>query len=210
MEKTKRVAIYARVSTADQTTENQMLDLRRFCAARGWTIIEEFIDHGISGAKEDRPALRRLMDSARRRKVDCVLVWRFDRFARSLSHLVNALREFRELHIDFASNQEGIDTTTSHGRMVFGILASLAEFERDLIRDRIHAGLRRAKAQGKRFGRPSISESQVASIMAERGKGSTRQIATRLGISKSVVQRVLSRNGIQKVAFTIDETPVTF
>src|SRR4051812_42068965 len=108
----KRVGIYARVSTKDQTTENQLLDLRKYCEARGWQITAECVDHGISGAKDDRPALKEVMGLARKRKIDTLLVWRFDRFARSLSHLVNTLEELKGLGIDFVSYQESIDTAT--------------------------------------------------------------------------------------------------
>ncbi len=217
MEKTKRVAIYARVSTTDQTPENQLLDLRRYCSARGWTVVEEFVDKGISGAKKDRPALGRLMEATQRRLVDGVLVWKFDRFARSMSHLVSALSEFSERGISFTSYTEGIDTGTAQGKMVFGVIAAMAEFERDLITDRINASMRRLKASGVPLGRRAwksrsgfLSESQIASILAERGKGSIRQIASRIGVGKSVVQKVLSAKDKQIVASAIDETPVAF
>ncbi len=204
----KRVAIYARVSTAEQTTENQLLDLRSYCAARGWKVVETFDDPAFSGKTKNRPALDKLMAFVRAGRCDCVLVWGYDRFARSLPHLVNALEEFRERGVDFASLKQGIDTSTSHGRAFFGFIAVMAEFERELICERIHSGLRRARSQGKRFGRPGIPESEIARILAERGKGSTRQIATRLSLSKSVVHRVLSQKGIQNVASIIDGIPV--
>ncbi len=206
----KRVALYARVSTADQTAENQLLDLRKHCAARGWTIVKEFVDIGISGAKKDRPALQELMVATFKREVDGVLVWRFDRFARSMSHLVNTLEEFNERGISFTSVQEGIDTATAQGKLVFGMVAALAEFERQLIIERIIAGLRRARSEGKIIGRPGLSKSTVAEILALRGKASTRQIAARLGIGKSVVHKVLSINPEQNVALSIDEAPVAF
>lgn len=204
------MAIYARVSTTDQTTENQVLDLQRYCATRGWKALEPFTDTGISGAKEDRPALRQVMELVRKRQVDIVLVWRFDRFARSLTHLVHALEEFRQRGVGFASYQEGIDTDTAQGKMVFGFLASIAEFERSIIIERINAGLRRAKARGKTFGRPNLYKDKIPAIMELRGKASIRQIAARTGVSKSVVQKVLSRNGAQKVAPIVDERQVAF
>src|ERR1039458_6687821 len=120
----KRVGMYCRVSTKDQTTENQLLDLRKYCEARGWQIVVECIDHGISGARDDRPQLNAIMDLARKRKIDTLLVWRFDRFARSLLHLVNSLEELRRLGVDFVSYQESVDTPTAQGRMVFGVMAS--------------------------------------------------------------------------------------
>ncbi len=210
MNEGKRVAIYARVSTSDQTAYNQLLELRRHCASRGWTIAREFVDHAISGSKKDRPKLRELMEFAWPGNVDCVLVWRFDRFARSLSHLVEALEEFRERRIDFASHQERIDTTTSQGKLMFGIFASFSEFERNLIRERIHAGIARARSQGKRLGRLPLAPGKVSAIRALAGKASIRQIAARVGLSKSVVHKVLSTKGIPIVASAIDETTVAF
>ncbi len=189
----KKVALYARVSTSDQTPENQLLDLRAMCATRGWTIVEEFVDTGISGAKKDRPHLNRLMEAVRKRRVDGVLVWRFDRFARSLSHLVNTLEEFKERRVSFTSYSENIDTGTAQGKMVFGVMATLAEFERDLITERINSGIRRAREQGKHLGRPGLPESTIATIreLREREHLSYKTIATRLELSKSVVGKVL-------------------
>jgi DNA invertase Pin-like site-specific DNA recombinase len=211
MSEQKRVAIYARVSTADQTAENQLLDLRGECARRGWAVIEPpYVDVGISGAKEHRPHLDRLMEDVRKRKVDVVFVWRFDRFARSLTHLVTALEYFRQRHIDFASYSENIDTATSQGKLVFSIFAAIAEFERCLIIERIHSGLRRARSEGKRLGRPGLPQSKIAEILALRGKASIRQIAARVGIGRSVVHKVLSTKGGQNVAAAIDEMPVAF
>lgn len=210
MENTKKVALYARVSTSDQTAENQLLDLRRYCAVHGWTITREFVDIGISGAKKDRPALNELMGLVRRQEIQHVLVWRFDRFARSMSHLVSALEEFNERNIGFASIQEGIDTATAAGKMVFGVIAALAEFERQLIIERINAGLRRARSEGKKLGHPPLPEFKAEEIRALRGKFSIRQIAARLGVGKSVVQKVLSVRPNQIVASAIDETRVAF
>src|ERR1035438_4730717 len=121
MEMKKRVGIYARVSTKEQTTENQLLDLRKYCEARGWQIVAECIDHGISGAKDDRPQLKAVMDLARKRKIDTLLVWRFDRFARSLAHLVNSMEELRRLGVDFGSFRRLMRTSSAQGRMVFGV-----------------------------------------------------------------------------------------
>ena len=150
-----RVAIYARVSTNNgQNPEMQLAELRAYCEKRGWDIEGEFVDVGVSGAKERRPALDRLLVLCRKRQVDAVIVYRYDRFARSLRQFVNALEEFRALGIDFVSLHEGVDTSTPNGRLVFGIFASIAEFERELIRDRVRSGLAAAKAKGKRLGRP--------------------------------------------------------
>lgn len=189
--KRQRVAVYARVSTKDQEPLNQLLELRRYAEARGWTVAEEFVDHGVSGAKDHRPSLNRLMDAARRRKIDIVLIARFDRFARSVRHLVTALEEFRTLGVAFIATSDAIDTTTPTGRMTFHIIAAMAEFERSLIQERIHAGLRRARAQGKRLGRPPVTI-DADRVRALRQKGlSLRAIAREMTISKDAAARVL-------------------
>jgi DNA invertase Pin-like site-specific DNA recombinase len=227
MPEQKRVAIYARVSTDRQTNENQMLDLRRFCSMRGWSVVQEFVDDGISGSKKNRPKLDQLMAFVRNGRCDCVLVWRYDRFARSGSHLVNTLEAWRECGVDFASYHEGIDTTTAQGKFFFMVVAGFAEFERSLIIDRINSGLRRARSckgcgqqqsecrcqeyvPSKILGRPGVSKSKIAEIIALRGSASIRAIAARTGISKSVVQKVLSLKPSENVASAIDGTPVAF
>jgi DNA invertase Pin-like site-specific DNA recombinase len=143
-----KVAIYGRVSTAEQNATMQLEELRTYCQPRQRTVVEEFIDSGISGSKESRPALNRLLADAKRRKFDAVLVYRYDRFARSLRQLVNALTGFDALGIHFVSLHDGVDTSTPNGRLVFGIFASIAEFERELIRGRVRSGLAAAKARG--------------------------------------------------------------
>jgi DNA invertase Pin-like site-specific DNA recombinase len=155
---TIRAAVYARVSTnnGQQSPEMQLQELRAYCERRGWQC-SEYVDHGVSGSKERRPSLDSLLADCRRRQVDAVVVYRYDRFARSLRQLVNALEEFRSLGIEFVSLHEGVDTSTPNGRLVFGIFASIAEFaefERELIRDRVISGLAAAKAHGKKLGRP--------------------------------------------------------
>ena len=147
-----RAAIYARVSTADQTCENQLIDLRRYCAARGWDATE-YVDTGVSGAKDRRPALDALMTEARRRKVDTVVVWRLDRFGRNLRHLITAIEELNAAGVSFVSMGENIDTASPTGRLLLGIMGSFAAFERERIRERIHAGLARARRQGQKLGR---------------------------------------------------------
>ena len=147
-----RVAIYARVSTTDQSTDPQLLDLRKYVSDRGWKIYGEYIDEGISGTKDSRPALDELMDDARKRRFDMVLVWRFDRFARSTRHLIVALEEFKNLGIDFVSHQENIDTSSPLGSAIFTIISAVAQLERDIIAERVKAGLRRAVANGKKLG----------------------------------------------------------
>ncbi len=154
MTKKKRIAIYARVSTSDQSTEAQRLDLRRYVRERGWTLFNEFCDNGISGMTDSRPALNELMNDAKKRKFDAVLVWRFDRFARSTKHLILALEEFRNLGIDFVSYQENIDTSSPLGSAIFTIISAVAQLERDIIAERVTAGPRRARENGKKLGRP--------------------------------------------------------
>ncbi len=206
---TKRVALYVRVSKHDQTTENQLPELQQFCAARGWEIVATFDEPGISGAKKSRPELDKCMAFVRARRCDCLLVWRFDRFARSLSHLVLTLEELRELRVDFASVRNGTDTTTSQGKLLFGINALFAEYERDVIRERVMAGLARVRAAGQRLGRPpQLSNEQRSAILSLLGKASVRQIAARVGVSKSVAQRVLYQNPKRNASFVTDETPV--
>lgn len=188
-----RVAVYARVSTREQTPDNQLEDLRRYCQGRSWEITKEFIDQGISGAKDDRPALRELMDAVRKRRADAVLVWRFDRFARSLKHLINTLTEFNDMGIHFVSYSESLDTSTSQGRLVFSILGAIGEFERDLITERVNSGIRRAKAAGIRFGRPrnEWTEADQAKARQLRAEGrSIREIGAELHVPPTKVYRL--------------------
>ncbi len=193
---TPRVAIYARVSTSDQSTESQLLDLRRYVRERGWDLFKEYTDNGVSGTKDSRPALNELMDAAKKRRFDTVLVWRFDRFARSTKHLILALEEFRGLGIDFVSYQENIDTSSPLGSAIFTIISAVAQLERDIIAERVKAGLRRAKENGKTLGRPvgSVLHNQHTERAKQlRSDGfSLRSIAGQLGISKSTVQRLIS------------------
>ena len=189
---TRRAALYMRVSTKNhgQTTETQALALSEYAAHRGFTVTEGYRDEGISGSKDSRPALDRLMRDARARKFDVVIVARFDRFARSVSHLLRALEEFSHLGVDFISVSESIDTSTPVGRMIFTVLGAVAELERNLIRERVVMGLDRAKRQGKKLGRPKtlVDREKVAAL---RAKGlSLRQIATELKVSKDKVARV--------------------
>ena len=152
------------------------------------------MDQGISGAKEQRPALNRLLADCRKRLVDAVVVYRYDRFARSLRHLLNALEEFRSLGVDFISLHEGVDTSTPNGRLVFGIFASIAEFERELIRGRVRSGLASARAKGKRLGRPkaTVNASRVAVLRAQ-GR-SWAKIAEELGVGESTVRRAAQKS----------------
>src|SRR6267154_5695721 len=145
-----KTALYARVSTLDkgQDPTMQLRELREYCQRRGWTVTGEFVDVGVSGSKDSRPELNRLMTDAHRRNFDTVMVWRFDRFARSVSHLLRALETFRALGIEFVSLSENVDTSTPTGKMVFTVLGAVAELERSLIAERVRAGLRHARAKG--------------------------------------------------------------
>ncbi len=188
-----RVAIYARVSTSDQSTDSQLLDLRRYVRERGWELFNEFCDNGVSGTTDSRPALNELMDAARKRRFDAVLVWRFDRFARSTRHLINALEEFRNLGIDFVSYQENIDTSSPLGSAIFTIISAVAQLERDIIAERVKAGLRKAVENGKKLGRPKGTALDVEKIRRLRSEGlSLQQIATELNTSKTTVSRLLA------------------
>jgi len=189
-----KVALYARVSTNGQDPETQLLALREYAQARQLEVFSEYVDIGISGSKDSRPALNRLMADARKRRFDTVLVARFDRFARSTRHLVLALEEFNALGVDFISLSESVDTSTPMGKMVYTVIAAVAELERSLIRERVVMGLQRAKAQGKPIGRPptKVDEQKVLSL---RSQGlSLRAIGQQVGVSRTKVQKVLSRN----------------
>ncbi len=184
-----KAAIYCRVSTTEQNASMQVEELRAYCSRRQWEIAEEFIDAGVSGSKESRPSLNRLLADAKRRKFDAVLVYRYDRFARSLRHLVNALAEFDALGIHFVSLHEGVDTSTPNGRLVFGIFASIAEFERELIRGRVRSGLAAAKARGKRLGRPTVTV-DTARITTLRASGASwRDIGEQMGMCRETLRR---------------------
>jgi putative DNA-invertase from lambdoid prophage Rac len=178
-----RAAIYARVSTFDQEPENQLAELRRYADARGWTATE-FVDRGVSGAKDRRPALDALLQDARRRRCDVVVCWRLDRLGRNLKHLVTLLEELQALGVAFVSLTEGIDATTPAGKLQMHILAAIAEFERERIRERVLAGLQRAKAQGKRLGRPRKHGTTI-----DVPGGTVRTAARAWGVSKSTAAR---------------------
>lgn len=188
-----KAALYARVSTLHngQDPEMQLRELREYCARRGWQIAGEFVDVGISGAKEKRPELDRLLADAHRRRFDSVVVWKFDRFARSVSHLLRALETFQALGIEFVSLSEQMDTSTPTGKMVFTVLGAVAELERSLIAERVRAGLRNARAKGKRLGRPprELDRKRIAALRAQ-GVG-WRAIAKRLGVGVGTLYRGL-------------------
>lgn len=194
-----RVAIYARVSTTNhgQDVGLQTRELRQFAEARGWTVAGEYIDVGMSGAKDSRPELNRLMADAHKRRFEVVCVWRFDRFARSVSHLLRALETFKALGIDFVSFSEQMDTSTPAGKMVFTVLGAVAELERSLIAERVRAGLRNARSKGKKLGRPRVAV-DAARIASMRASGASWQTITRqLGVSAGTAKRAyynLSKN----------------
>jgi DNA invertase Pin-like site-specific DNA recombinase len=168
----------------------QLRELREYCERRGWQIAGEYVDSGISGSKDRRPQLDRMMTEAHKRHFDVVAVWKFDRFARSVSHLLRALDTFRVLGIEFVSLSESLDTATPAGRMVFTVLGAVAELERSLIAERVRAGLRNAKAKGRKLGRPKIilDRMQIATLRAQ-GAG-WKRIAKQLGCGVSTVLRV--------------------
>jgi len=183
---TKRVALYARVSTLNhgQDPEVQLRELRAYCERRGFEIVDEYVDRGISGSRERRPALDKLIAACRKRLVDGVVVYRYDRFARSLRQLSRG--------IDFISIHEGVDTSTPNGRLVFGIFASIAEFERELIRDRVRSGLAAAKAKGKRIGRPKVAVDVLRIASLRRQGRSWAEITRETGVTKGTAQRALT------------------
>ena len=166
----KRAALYARVSTGDQNCDTQLLDLRQLAEQRGLTIIEEFIDYGISGARAKRPGLDRLLADARRGKVDVLLVWSFDRIARSVRHLIEVLDELGKLNIEFISFQEAIDTAGPLGRALLVIIGAIGKLERNLIIERVRAGMRRARLEGRHIGRRPL-ELDRESIVRDRERG---------------------------------------
>jgi DNA invertase Pin-like site-specific DNA recombinase len=186
-----RVALYARVSTVDQAPENQLAELREYAAARQWCVTE-YVDRGVSGAKDRRPALDAMLTDARRRRLDVLLCWRLDRLGRNLRHLVILLDELRSVGVEFVSLNEGIDATTPAGKLQLHILAALAEFERERIRERVKAGLARVRAAGGRLGRPAARVSDDA--LEQTAHLSIRDAAMALGVPRSVVHRIrLSR-----------------
>lgn len=193
MTKIGRAAIYARVSTNDQTTENQLLGLQQIAERRGWTVVEVYSDNGVSGAKSraKRPALDRLLKDASRRKFDIVMCWAIDRLGRSLADLLSTIQHLESCGVDLYLDQQNIDTTTPMGRLVFQITGAFAEFERGMIRERVKAGLQRAKARGQRLGRPKVDAAMEAAVrtLLDSGKGIIKTART-LGIGNSTVERI--------------------
>jgi len=182
----------------------QTRELREYCERRGWTVAGEYVDAGVSGSKDSRPELNRLMADASKRRFDIVAVWRFDRFARSTSHLLRALEQFRALGIDFVSFSENVDTSTPTGKMVFTLLGAVAELERSLIAERVRAGLRNAVAKGKRLGRPRARLDTARIVTLRRQGQSIRQIAGDVGCSAGLVHKTLANGRVLRVANTPD------
>ncbi len=189
-----RVALYARVSTSDQTTAPQLDALHGYAEARRLEIVEEYIDHGISGSKDRRPALDEMLAKAKRRAFDAIAVVKLDRLARSTRHLTQLAGELEAIGVDLIVVDQGIDTSTPAGRLLFNVLAAIGEFELDLIRERVEAGVKSAKRRGVRFGRPRLlDDQQRARIRRLRASGSSlRSIARLMGVSKSLVAKELA------------------
>jgi DNA invertase Pin-like site-specific DNA recombinase len=191
-----RVAIYTRVSTPNQTTDNQRISLEQVAALRGWTIVEIYSDHGFSGSKgrADRPDLDRVLKDAVRGKFDLIAVWSLDRLGRSLQHLIETVNELQSVGVDLYMHQQALDTTTPAGKLAFSIFGAFSEFERSLIRERVKAGLDRARRSGTRLGRPSnLNDTVRAAIVALRAKDvSIRKIASQLKVGTGTIYSVLA------------------
>ena len=187
------VAIYARVSTSDQSTALQSDELREYCQRRGWTLVAEYLDHGVSGSRDSRPELDRMLTAAKRREFDCLLVWKLDRLGRSLRHLVNTIADLESLGISFVSLKDSIDLSTPSGRLMFGVIAAMAQFERDIIRERVVSGLAAAKRRGRVGGRRAkVTDLTMREIRHLRGQGlSLAAIGQRLALNKATVSRAL-------------------
>ena len=189
----RRVAFYLRVSTDGQTVENQRLELERVAKSAGWEVVEVYQDEGVSGAKgrEQRPAFDRLLKDATRRRFDLIAAWSVDRLGRSLQHLVAFLEDVHHLGIDLYLHQQGLDTATPAGKAMFQMMGVFSEFERAMIRERVNAGLARAKASGKTLGRPKTEAKQEAAILATLKEGAgILKTAKKHGVGTSVVQRI--------------------
>ena len=188
----RRVAIYARVSTSiGQSVEMQLRDLREFVKHRSFELVGEYCDEGVSGSRESRPALDDLLRNARRRKFDAVLVWKLDRLGRSLVHLVRLLEELRALGVELISFSEGLDFTTTTGKLLYQVISAFAEFERDCIRERVMAGMRNARARGKRIGRPRkvVDAFRINELRAQ--GASWREIAEKLKVGATTARRAV-------------------
>lgn len=193
----KRVALYARVSTADkgQNPEVQLTPLREYCKARKWSCAGEYVDIGYSGSRDKRPQLDKLMNLVKKRQIDCIVVWKLDRWGRSLKHLINSLAELQSLGVSFVSYSENLDTSTASGQLLFHVVGAMAEFERSLIIERVKAGMAVAKAKGVVIGRKPTPPVHLAKIIdvLENENLSSRRIAKKINIPRSTVQRTIQQ-----------------
>jgi DNA invertase Pin-like site-specific DNA recombinase len=196
----KRAALYLRVSTVDQHPETQGLELRRFAAERGYQIVQEYVDHGVSGTKVRRPALDQLLKDAHRRGFDAVIVWSCDRLARSTKHFLQVLDELNELGIQFLSQRETIDTDGPLGRAIVVIISAIAELERSLIVERVRAGMRRAKLEGRRIGRTPLDVDREEVVRDRLAGLSLTKVAKKYSVSRATVCRFVNESKMPKVA----------
>ena len=195
----KRAALYLRVSTVDQHPETQGIELRRFAQERGYEIVQEYVDHGVSGTKVRRPALDQLLRDAHRHRFDVVLVWSCDRLARSTKHFLQVLDELNELGIQFPSQRETIDTEGPLGRAIVVIISAIAELERSLIVERVRAGMRRAKLEGRRIGRTPLDVDRKQ-VVCDRLTGlSLTKVAKKHGVSRATVCRLVNESNAAKL-----------
>jgi len=190
----KRAAMYLRVSTDGQTTDNQRLELDRTAKAAGWDVVDVYLDHGVSGAKgrDQRPEFDRLCKDATRRKFDVIMAWSVDRLGRSLQDLVTFLGELHAVGVDLYMHLQGVDTTTPAGKAMFQMMGVFAEFERSMIQERVKAGLARAKADGRILGRPNVADGVRDQVLAAKQDGlSVRKIALETGVSVGTVHGII-------------------
>jgi DNA invertase Pin-like site-specific DNA recombinase len=198
----KRAALYLRVSTIDQHPETQALELRQFAAQRGYEVVEVYVDHGVSGTKVRRPALDQLLNDAHRRKFEALLVWSCDRVARSTTHFLHVLDQLTALGIEFISQRESIDTTGPLGRAIVVIISAIAELERSLIVERVRAGMRRAKLEGRRIGRAPLNVDRVALVRDRTGGMSLTRTARKYGVSRASVVRLVREAATSREALS--------
>jgi DNA invertase Pin-like site-specific DNA recombinase len=202
----KRACLYVRVSTLDQHPETQLHELRQFASQRGFEIVDEYTDHGISGTKARRPALDRLLKDAHRHRFDVVLVWSCDRLARSTKHFLQVLDELNDLGIQFLSQREAIDTDGPLGRAIVVIVSAVAELERSLIVERVRAGMRRAKLDGRRIGRAPLDVDRVAIVKDRRTGLSLTLVAKRHGVSRATVCRLVNEDSALQRPGCVDQS----
>jgi len=190
----KTVAIYARVSTDRQHVDMQLVELRQYAQSRGWTLHKEYIDEGYTGSNTKRPDFQALINDAKKRRFDVLLVWKLDRLSRSLRDLINTIDELNHLGIDFVSYENNLDTSTPQGKLVFHVIGAVAEFEKDIIRERVRSGLENAKRKGKRLGRPPVKDAVMAEAEELKKQGlSVRAIGSKLGVDEGTIRKRLKK-----------------